>query len=59
MAKFHIHKNNKEEYYWYLQAKNGNKICWSEWYTTKQSAKESIEFTKLNAKDSPIEDHTL
>jgi hypothetical protein len=30
MAKFNIHKNNKGEYCWYLQSKNGNKICWSE-----------------------------
>ncbi len=58
MAKFQLYKNIKWEYYWHLRANNGNKICWSEGYTTKQSAKESIEFTQINAKDSPIEDNT-
>lgn len=58
MAKFHIHKNTKWEYYWYLQANNWNKICWSEGYSTKQSVKESIEFTQVNAKESPIQDNT-
>lgn len=58
MAKFQIYKNNKWEYYWRLKANNWDIICWSEGYTTKENAKKSIEFTQVNAKDSPIEDNS-
>ncbi|EKE27720.1 MAG: hypothetical protein ACD_3C00164G0002 [uncultured bacterium (gcode 4)] len=58
MAKFELLKNSKWETYWHLKANNWEKICWSEWYSSKQNALDSINFVKVNAKESPISDNT-
>jgi hypothetical protein len=54
MAKFEIRRNTNDEYYWRLIANNGQIICWSEGYTRKQNAEDSIAFVKANAANAPI-----
>lgn len=59
MAKFHIKKNEKW-FYWHLKANNWDKICWSwEFYTTKQNAKNSIEFVQKYSAWAEVSDDTL
>lgn len=58
MAKFILKNYTPDQYYWILQANNGNNICWCEGYTTKQSAKDAIAFVKANAASAPIVDQT-
>lgn len=56
MAKFKIFLGRDYTYYWHLIANNGEKVCWAEGYTTKQGARDSIEFTKKNGPNAPIEE---
>lgn len=59
MAKFVIYKDRSEQYRWRFKDNNGNIIADSaEGYTSKQSAKDGINFVKTNANRAPVEDTT-
>lgn len=59
MAKFVIYKDRSEQYRWRFKSANGNIIADSaEGYTSKESAKNGIDFVKVNAKNAPVEDTT-
>ena len=46
------------EYFWRLRAKNGETLCHSETYTSKQSAQNGIAAVKRIAADAPVHDLT-
>ena len=46
MGKFTLFKGQNGQFYWNLKAGNGEKICHSEGYTTKQSALNGIQACK-------------
>lgn len=54
-------KDKQGNYYWTLKSdKNGKIVSMSsEAYESKQGAKDSIEWTKANAKTADYNDHTL
>ena len=54
MAKFVIKRSSNWQYYWVFVASNGEVICTSETYTTKQSAEHSIQVVKNLAANAPI-----
>jgi uncharacterized protein YegP (UPF0339 family) len=60
MATYHLHKDNKIQYYWILVSdKNGKTICKSsESYVSKQGAKESIAWNQANGNTEKVVDHT-
>ncbi|MFW5714126.1 MAG: YegP family protein [Brevefilum sp.] len=58
MTKFEIKKASNGEFYWVYVAANGEPICRSETYTTKQSAKHSIEVVQKNAASAEVVDLT-
>ena len=45
-------------YFWRLRAENGEPLCHSEVYTTKQSAQEGVEACKRIAPDAGTRDLT-
>ena len=53
-AKFEIIKGKDDQFYWHLKAENGEIICQSEGYTTKESAKTGIRSVKENAGPAAI-----
>lgn len=55
---FEIFRANGGGYYWHLKATNGEKLCHSEVYTTKQSAQAGIEAVKRLAPIAPVYDRT-
>lgn len=57
--KFKIKKNAREEFFWTLVARNGEPICTSEGYKTREGAVKSINLVKLDASHSDIEDTTV
>ena len=59
LMKFKIKKNAREEFFWVLVAGNGEPICMSEGYQTKEGAVKSINLVKLDASRSEIEDTTV
>ena len=56
MSKFKIKKSKDGQYYWVLTAKNGEPLCCSEMYTTKQSAINGVESCKVNAPVAVVDD---
>lgn len=60
MAKYIMKRDNAGDYYWILKSdKNGKTVAMSsEAYESKQGAKDSIEWTRANAKDASYEDLT-
>jgi uncharacterized protein len=56
--KFAIYKSSNDQYYFNIVASNGQTLCTSETYTTKQSAKDTIQSIKDNAKYADVEDNT-
>lgn len=56
--KFVIKKSSNEQYYFFIKASNGQILCTSETYTTKQSAKDTIDTIKRNASTATTEDDT-
>lgn len=56
--KFEVRKNQKDETYWILKARNGESICWSEGYASLESAIHSINLVKMNSMDAIIIDAT-
>ncbi len=55
---FEIFQANGGGYYWHLKAANGEKLCHSEVYTTKQAAQAGIEAAKRLAPNVPVHDRT-
>jgi uncharacterized protein YegP (UPF0339 family) len=45
-------------YFWHLKGANGEKLCHSEVYTTKQSAQVGIDAVKRIAASAPVYDRT-
>ncbi|MBB3974140.1 YegP family protein [Hansschlegelia beijingensis] len=58
MAKFKIKKSGDNQYYWVFVADNGQTICVTETYTSKQSAKNAIDVVKAKAADAGTDDET-
>lgn len=58
MAQYKIYKDINDKYRWRLVANNGEKICWSEAYESKQGAKDSIDFVKKYAAGADVNDLT-
>ncbi|MGI9440034.1 MAG: YegP family protein [Parvibaculales bacterium] len=56
MGKFIIDKRKDDQYYWKLNATNGETLCHSEGYTTKQGAENGIESCRENAPDAEVVD---
>ena len=54
--KFQVFKGQDEQFYFRLKAANGEIICASQGYTTKQSCINGIEAIKSVATQSPIEE---
>ncbi|MAS87324.1 MAG: hypothetical protein CMH30_05025 [Micavibrio sp.] len=47
MGKFTLFTGRNGQFYWNLKAANGETLCHSEGYTTKQNAKNGIEACKI------------
>ena len=54
--KFQVFKGQDDQFYFRLKAANGEIICASQGYTTKQSCIVGIEAIKTVAAQSPIEE---
>jgi uncharacterized protein YegP (UPF0339 family) len=55
---FEIFKANAGGYFWRLKAGNGETLCHSEVYTSKQSAQNGIDAVKRVAPTAPVFDRT-
>ncbi len=55
---FKIKKSSNGQYYWVLVATNGETLCQSETYVSKQSALVGIESCKKNAAIAEIKDES-
>jgi uncharacterized protein YegP (UPF0339 family) len=55
---FEIHYRAGAGYWWRLKASNGEILCHSEMFTTKQSAQNGISAVKAIAASAPIKDCT-
>lgn len=53
MIHFEIYVGNDRLFHWRLKAANGEIVCWSEGYTTKQNAEKSVAWVKYNAPLAP------
>jgi uncharacterized protein len=58
MLRFEIYVDQIGEYRWRLVAANNEIVAWSEGYTTKQNAINSLNWVKTNASWAPIHDLT-
>lgn len=58
MTKFEIKMSTNDKFYWIYVAANGETICRSEMYTSKQSAKNGIEVVMKNAASAEVDDLT-
>ncbi len=56
MAKFVVFKGSNGQYYWHLKAPNGEIICQSEGYTSKQGALNGVDACKRYATTANTED---
>ena len=56
--KFVINKSLNLQYYFTIVASNGQKLCTSETYTTKQAAKDTITSIKTYASNASVEDNS-
>jgi uncharacterized protein YegP (UPF0339 family) len=56
--KFVIKRSTNYQYYFDIKSNNGQILCHSETYTTKQSAKDAIEIIKREASTATTEDLT-
>lgn len=58
MAKFHLFQGKNDHYYFDLKAANGEIICQSQGYVSKQGAENGIESVKRNAPQAEVVDET-
>lgn len=49
MIKFEVYLGADNLFHWRLRASNGQIVCWSEGYSSRQGAEQSIRWVKLNA----------
>jgi uncharacterized protein YegP (UPF0339 family) len=56
MAKFVIFRGTDFKYYWHLKALNGEIICQSEGYNSKQGAVNGVDACKRYASYASVED---
>jgi uncharacterized protein YegP (UPF0339 family) len=56
MAKFVIFRGTDFKYYWHLKAPNGEIICQSEGYNSKQGAVNGVDACKRYASYASVED---
>ncbi len=54
--RFEIFKGTNSQYYWRFKAPNGEIMCQSEGYISKQSAQHAINVLKQQASTAPIHD---
>ena len=54
MGKYTLFKGRDGQYYWNLKASNGEILCHSEGYTTKQNAKNGIEACRNYSSDDRL-----
>ncbi len=54
MQHFDLYIGLDKKYHWRLRAKNGEIVCWSEGYETRQGALNSIGWVKRNAPTATI-----
>ena len=57
--KYKIKKNVRDEFFWTLVARNGEPICVSEGYSTRENAVKAINLLKLNVREAEIVDTTV
>ena len=57
-GKFKLFKGRDEQFYFHLTAANGQIICQSEGYTSKEGARNGIESVRTNAPDADVDDQT-
>jgi uncharacterized protein YegP (UPF0339 family) len=55
---FEIHRASGGGFFWRLKAENGELLCHSEVYTTKQAAQNGIVAAKRIAPTAPVHDRT-
>jgi hypothetical protein len=55
---FEILRAHGGGYYWHLKAGNGEKLCHSEVYTSKEAAQAGIEAMKRVVSAAPVHDLT-
>lgn len=53
MIHFEIYVGQDSLYHWRLKAANGEIVCWSEGYATRQNAERSVAWTRGNATLAP------
>ena len=58
MGAFILGNLTDSQFYWKLNAANGQTLCMSEGYKTKQNAINGIESCRRNAPDADIHDQT-
>ena len=58
MVRFQIYRDQVGEYRWRLVAANNRYVCWSEGYSTKQGAIDSVYWVKKWAASAPVNDLT-
>lgn len=56
MAKFQLWRAEDRYYYWHLKANNGEIVAQGEGYSSKEACLKGINFVKVNAAKSAIED---
>ncbi|MFA5652020.1 MAG: DUF1508 domain-containing protein [Candidatus Paceibacterota bacterium] len=52
---FNVYVGKDTFYHWRLIASNGEIVCWSEGYSSKQNALNSIAWTRVNAPIAPLQ----
>lgn len=58
MVRFELYRDVTGGFRWRLRAGNSEPVCWSESYTTKEAAINSINWVKSFALMAPIHDLT-
>ncbi len=54
MPKFEIYIGQDGWYHWRLKASNGQIVCWSEGYTSKEAAKNSVAWVVRNSSRAQV-----
>jgi uncharacterized protein YegP (UPF0339 family) len=54
MIKYEIYYAQDKNWHWRLRAANGEIVCWSEGYVSKENARNSINWVKAYAASAPI-----
>ena len=58
MVRYEIFRDRAGEFRWRLVAANNREVCWSEGYSTKQGAVDSVDWVKSWAFMAPVNDLT-